>query len=471
MKLVHWICCAALLIAGCTGALKKPNLGELYNDAASHHGPDRHPVIVIPGILGSKLVTNQSKKQVVWGSFAGGYANPQTTSGARLFALPMDEGQPLRNLHDDVVPDGVLDRLRFSLLGLPLELRAYVNILGTLGVGGFRDEGLGPALAVEYGDDHFTCFQFAYDWRRDLVESAQALHEYIVEKKKYVRREIKERFEGDKSDIKFDLVAHSMGGLVARYYLRYGAADLPADGSAPELTWAGAEHVARVILVGTPNAGSIKSLLELVNGTRFGPFLPAYPPAVLGTMPSIYQLLPRGRHQPMINAKTGTSLGEPTSLALWEKMQWGLLAEDQDRVLAQLLPNAPSRHDRLFVAKDHLQKCLKRARRFQDALDADAPRPDGVELYLFAGDAVTTRAAVAVDAESGRLQTARWGPGDGTVLRRSAGMDERLGDEWTPKLQSPISFSGVTFLFADHLGLTKDPMFADNVLFLLLERQ
>ena len=37
MKLVHWICCAALLIAGCTGALKKPNLGELYNDVLSDH--------------------------------------------------------------------------------------------------------------------------------------------------------------------------------------------------------------------------------------------------------------------------------------------------------------------------------------------------------------------------------------------------------------------------------------------------
>jgi hypothetical protein len=27
----------------------------------------------------------------------------------------------------------------------------------------------------------------------------------------------------------------------------------------------------------------------------------------------------------------------------------------------------------------------------------------------------------------------------------------------------------VTFLFTDHLGLTRDPAFADNVLYLLLE--
>ena len=37
-------------------------------------------------------------------------------------------------------------------------------------------------------------------------------------------------------------------------------------------------------------------------------------------------------------------------------------------------------------------------------------------------------------------------------------------------LQSPIAWSGVQFLFSDHLGLTEDPAFADNVLFLLLEQ-
>ena len=37
-------------------------------------------------------------------------------------------------------------------------------------------------------------------------------------------------------------------------------------------------------------------------------------------------------------------------------------------------------------------------------------------------------------------------------------------------LRSPIRFSGVMFLFSDHLGMTKDPAFSDNVLYILLEQ-
>ena len=48
-------------------------------------------------------------------------------------------------------------------------------------------------------------------------------------------------------------------------------------------------------------------------------------------------------------------------------------------------------------------------------------------------------------------------------------MDERVGDYRTPNLVSPIKWSNVTFLFTDHLGLTKSPAFSDNVLFILLE--
>jgi hypothetical protein len=50
-------------------------------------------------------------------------------------------------------------------------------------------------------------------------------------------------------------------------------------------------------------------------------------------------------------------------------------------------------------------------------------------------------------------------------------MDERYteGAKWSPRLVTPIKWSSVNFLFTDHLGLTKDPAFTDNVLYLLLE--
>ena len=61
------------------------------------------------------------------------------------------------------------------------------------------------------------------------------------------------------------------------------------------------------------------------------------------------------------------------------------------------------------------------------------------------------------------------GPGDGTVLRSSALMDERLADNLQSRLISPIQWSQVLFIFSDHLGITKDPSFTDNVLYFLLE--
>ena len=49
---------------------------------------------------------------------------------------------------------------------------------------------------------------------------------------------------------------------------RYGGADLPPDGTPPAPTWAGARHVERLIMVGTPNAGSLEALglLRQVSG-------------------------------------------------------------------------------------------------------------------------------------------------------------------------------------------------------------
>jgi hypothetical protein len=49
-------------------------------------------------------------------------------------------------------------------------------------------------------------------------------------------------------------------------------------------------------------------------------------------------------------------------------------------------------------------------------------------------------------------------------------MDERVERNRATRLESPIAWDHVTFLFQDHLGLTSDPTFSDNLLFLLLEQ-
>ncbi|RMH22542.1 MAG: hypothetical protein D6696_03080 [Acidobacteria bacterium] len=335
-----------------------------------------------------------------------------------------------------------------------------------LGSAGFRDESLARSGAVDYGDDHFTCFQFGYDWRLDNADNARRLDDFIHRKKAYVEAQLRRR--GIEREVRFDVVAHSMGALLTRYYLRYGRQPLPADGSLPQLTWAGARLVERAILVGPPNGGSLVVLERIVRGHKPGAFLPRYPPAVIGSFPSVYQLLPRSRHGAYVDAghRRQLDLFDP---ALWQRLGWGLADPRQDEVLAWLLPDVGARNERRRLARAALARHLDRARRFHAALDRPATPPAGTTLVLVAGDAVPTAASIAIDLDGGDFEVASRAPGDGIVLRSSALMDERRISDWRATLRSPIAWHAVTFFFDDHLGLVRDPTFTDNVLYQLLE--
>lgn len=164
---VSWV------LVGCA-TVPMPDLGTIYSEAANDHGLGRNPVIVIPGILGSQLVDGDSGK-VVWGAFGSGGVSPSSPAGTRLLALPVGD-EKLVNLRDHVTAPTSLDRARLRLMGLPIDLVAYANLLGVLGAGGYLDASF---QRVDYGADHYTCFQFPYDWRSDNIESARLLGEFI----------------------------------------------------------------------------------------------------------------------------------------------------------------------------------------------------------------------------------------------------------------------------------------------------
>jgi pimeloyl-ACP methyl ester carboxylesterase len=343
--------------------------------------------------------------------------------------------------------------------------------MSTLGAGGYRDEALGLAGAVDYGEDHYTCFQYAFDWRRSNAENAAVLFNFIKQRRVEVQAAYKKNFGMDDADVKFDIVAHSMGGLVTRYMLRYGDQKLPSDGSLPALTWAGAEYVNKVILIGTPNGGSADALVDLVQGRDIGrPFLPFYQPALMGTFVSVYELLPRARHGHIFfdgdKSKPVEDLFDP---ALWREMKWGLVDPRQDEVLKNLMPLVTDPKERKDTADTLLSRILLEAKSFAGALDVPAKAPHGLEIILVAGDATPTSKDISIDSSTGELSVVGLGDGDGTVLRSSVLMDEREGGEWQPYVQSPIDYQSVMFLPDDHLGLTKSIVFQDNVLYWLLE--
>ena len=92
-----------------------------------------------------------------------------------------------------------------------------------------------------------------------------------------------------------------------------------------------------------------------------------------------------------------------------------------------------------------------------------------VRLYLVAGDAEATLNQLSASSEDGRIEEFERGPGDGTVLRSSVLLDERVGNKWEPRLRTPLDFHSVLFLPDDHLGVTRNEIFRDNVLYWLLE--
>ena len=444
----------------------RPLYSTIARNSMAYEGIYRNPVIVVHGFLGAKLKSSTTGEPV-WGNFTGretisGFADYQLLQ----FALPMAKDKTLKELKDHVYADELLESFTVKVLGMQFSLNAYNKMLDILREAGYTQEGkpLPP-------DKHFySLFTFYYDWRRDIPENAAKLHEFILQKRAYLQQEYKKLYGIDNYNVQFDVVAHSMGGMVSRYYLRYGNQDLPADGSMPKLDWFGSNYIDKLVIVGTPNAGYLDTFVELTSGLQVDPNAPVYPPAVIGTFPTYYQMLPLNSTRSVVYADDpkgkAVDLFDPRE---WIKNKWGLADPNNDEVLQKIIPNVKTPEERRAVALDHLAKCLKRAKQFTDALRIEATPPDDVNLYLFLGDAVPTRRTAAVDRNTGTFEITDYEAGDGKVLASSARMDEREGQPWTPFMKSPIKWQTVVHLSAAHMGITLSKDFADNVVFFLLE--
>lgn len=372
--------------------------------------------------------------------------------------------QSLNELKDDVYPAELLNNFDINLLGIHLKKGAYEKMINILEEAGY----VNANKPLSKNKNFHSLYTFYYDWRRDLPENAAILNNFINDKRKYLQEKYKAIYGIENYDVHFDIAAHSMGGLLSRYFLRYGGKDLPEDGSLPKPDWAGSKFIDKLIIIGTPNAGYLDTCSELINGLQIAKHTPFYPPAVIGTFHTYYQMMPLSSTKSIVYDDNSSKAVDIFDLQTWINMKWGLANLEQDKYLKILLPDVPDSSMRRKIALNHLDKCLKRAKQFTETMSQHAKPPGNTSIYLFCGNAVETSSVASVNSVTGEFRITKYESGDGKVLASSARMDERIGSKWTPYTRSPINWDAVIHIRAAHMGITDSYGFSNNLLYYLL---
>ena len=325
------------------------------------------PVIVIPGLIGSELV-NKTTNDTVWFNLA--------RSKTDDLRLPISTN--LAANKDDLVAGDILRNIKY-LKFLP-ETEIYQSIATSLKLpGGYEEGDWNAPSATGYQDTYYV---FPYDWRRDNVETARLLIQKINALKIKLKR----------PNLKFNVVAHSMGGLIARYAAMYGDADLPAGTRRIVPNWTGAKSIGKIFLVGTPNEGSVPSLSGLLNGYSISrinlPFIQSITKFDMFTIPSIYQLLPHGGTLRAFDGDLKPLKIDIYSPATWEKYDW---AAYKDPKFAKEFTASEQNQ-----AKAYFRLVLNRAKRFHEALDANIAAKSPVAMYIIGADCKPTLDAVII---------------------------------------------------------------------------
>jgi pimeloyl-ACP methyl ester carboxylesterase len=200
------------------------------------------PVVLIPGILGSRLCDTEGT--VLWGRSARG-----SLSNFHLLDLTDKSSETIK-------PCGIVDKIQ--VLGPLYSVGAYSSLLDTMR----NDWGLVEGANL---------FVFDYDWRKSNVDNEVAFEQFVVSKLG--------------PDKKFNIVAHSMGGLIARLNV-----DHLDQQNQPR-------RVNKIIYLGSPFLGSMSTLGTLSEGWGR---LPNWLAGGIGTIqhvalsfPSLLELLPR----------------------------------------------------------------------------------------------------------------------------------------------------------------------------------
>ena len=414
-------------------------------------------MIVIPGILGTELI-NPKTGETVWPS-----AFRTSQEGLPISA-------DLAANRDELVPGKIIETVKFGRV-LP-EVYVYKDLLEALRrYAGYRDGDWDNPAADGYQD---TFYVFAYDWRQDNVSNGRELFRRIDRLKTKLQR----------PDLKFNIVAHSMGGLIARYAAMYGDVDLPMDESSITPTWIGAAHISKIVMIGVPNEGSADAFATLVEGysiteglRRRVPLLNKLTAEDVVKTPSVFQLMPHREAVRFLDENLEVLPVDLYDPEVWKRYGWSVIYSSPEfRRRYTEVSGTDGLSENMLDA--YLAATLRRARRFQEALDTSTTTSAPVTLLAIGGDCEETfnspvlirdekrnrwvtltrpreyRTSRGVKISKKKATDAMYAPGDGRVTRASL-----LGEHIFKQLSRYAVF-GCDL----HGQLPRNPSLQDNAL-------
>lgn len=319
--------------------------------------------VLIPGITGSVL---RKDGRDVWALSGGALRSFVFSGGGGLESLRLEGDDPdLDDLGDGVTAPEVI--LGVTLLPGLHKADSYKRLLDFLDASGLASSG--------------SLVTFPYDWRRDNRVAARKLGRVVEGGLRRLR-------EQGAANPRVVLIAHSMGGLVARYWLE---------------VLGGWRQCRALITFGTPHRGSVKILDYLANGYK-AMFVDLTD--VVRSCTSAYQLLPI---YPAIETANGWErAGEAADLPNLDPAQAAAgLAFHREIRAAQ---EANSR-DPLYRSEGYAlipvigtgQPTLQSARLEAGRLVSRDSVPPGFDSVLADGDGSVPRAsAIPLELSSGR---------------------------------------------------------------------
>lgn len=437
--------------------MKRPLIGMLFvlTLAACAFAQSKNPMILVPGLTGSELRDKVTKEKIWIKAFKSEKSDD--------IRLPI--ATDITTMGDNLVAGDVIRSVQVAGVNVR---DVYDGFVKRMTAAGYHEEKWDAVPAK--GIDN-ALYVFPYDWRLDNVVNARLLVKKIDALKALLNR----------PDVKFDLVGHSMGGIISRYAAMYGDTELPAGKAVP--SWAGAKDIDKVVLLGVPNEGAVSTLDAFINGFSYNgiridlPFLQDSSRFTTFTIPSAYQLLPAPGTLRAFDEQL-----RPVELDLYDPKTWktyGWNPVDDDR-----FPDNFDLKERR-VAEPYFEAALARAKRLHDALAAGKGKPSPVSFITVGSDCKQAPDAIVIyrdhlrsrwktlfkprgftrsdgqkvsDSELKRIMLA---VGDGVVTQRSSETKTQSG---MLKVSSVLAAQPGRYFCDDHNHLAADDEIQDYII-------